>query len=178
MMKISIKKATTDEGYILRCCEKVFSENNKPEPTRIVGVPMRMVFESLIWDIGEQLRKYLSTTPPKEDTLALLSQIIEVIKTSKYRSGRESFVMLLHFFKKNRLVIEVLKDGLHDTFLYGHSVRELNKMKLYIGGERMTKLYDSEQPAWIKKELKKNIERACFFKKNSSTLSCELWLFL
>lgn len=159
-MKISFKKAIANDGYILACCEKVFSENNSLEPFVIEGLPIRMAFESIIWDIGEQLRTHLNTIPKNEMSLILLNQIIEVIKTDKYRTGRESFVMLMHFFKGSPLPSIVLEDLLYDSSLYGYSVREMNKMKYYIGGKKIAELYDSEKTSWIKKELKINLERS------------------
>lgn len=159
-MKFSIKRAIADDGYILSFCEQLFLEHNQPEPVCIKGLPARMMFESEIWHIGEQLRQYLNTRPGNKNNNILLSQIIEVIKTRQYKSGRESFVMLLHFFKEHASVTEVLINLLHDDCLYGHAVRELNQMKIYIGGEKITELFHAEKTAWIKKELKKNFERS------------------
>lgn len=157
-MIFSIKKASVDGRYIPSLCEKIFLEHNIQESTQIKGMPVRMIFESKIWAVGELLRQDLRSNPIYRNNNTLLTQIIEIVKITKYRSGRESFVMLFHLFGNSMAVKEILIDLLYDEVLYGYSVREMNKMKLYIGGDRIKELLQVEKTAWKKKELKKNID--------------------
>lgn len=109
------------------------------------------------WRTAKNISKCYS---PKEVNYTLINQTIEIFKTDKYRTGRERFVMLVHFFEGSPLASTVLEDLLYDNSLYGHSVRELNKMKHYVGGKKIAELYNSEETPWIKRGLKINLEKS------------------
>ncbi|MGI5172407.1 hypothetical protein H0R92_02215 [Treponema sp. OMZ 840] len=90
----------------------------------------------------------------------LLQEILTIVQTKKYRKGRESFVMLLHYFSDIPSIVNVLGILLEDNDLYGFAVKELNKLKFYRYTEKIKSLLENEKTGWIKRELKRNLQNA------------------
>jgi hypothetical protein len=146
--------------YLLEFCENIFNENSKKEEPAYKGMPERMVYESEIWMIGEQIRQEIIMRGKKADSAILLAEILKVIHTKKYRRGRESFVMLLSYFKNDPIVIEELGKLLKDEMLYGFAIKELNKLKEYKYVSDVSEILETEKNLWIKKEAEKYLEKS------------------
>lgn len=44
-------------GYLERCCARLVEENNCEETVVINNLPQRMVFETQIWQLGENFEQ-------------------------------------------------------------------------------------------------------------------------
>jgi hypothetical protein len=148
------------QGYLIEFCENIFEENNFREEPIIAGMPERMVYETEIWMVGEKLRQEISKLKKDEATPLLLDEVLKVINTTKYRKGRESFVMTLHYFKNSPKVESCLENLLDDKQLYGFAIKELNKLKIYDFTGKVRKISEKEKIAWIKKEIERYIKNS------------------
>ncbi|MCE8725424.1 hypothetical protein [Phocaeicola vulgatus] len=154
-------KAITQCGYLSDFCEFIYAKYNFQEPSTIPNMPPTMAYEPEIWIIGSNIIEELKKNPPKKrDFSILLNEILKVIKTKKYESGRESFVMTLHYFNKYPIVKEILSTLLDDKQLYGFAIGELKKMKCYNYTEKINKILQSEKTTWIKHEAKQYLKKA------------------
>lgn len=159
--KFKFSNAVKQKGYLTIFCENVFNEYNYREEPAFKGMPERMAFEPEIWIVGAELMQKLKEAKEniKEYSL-LLEEILKIIETEKYNSGRESFVMTLHFFKNNSTIEKVLISLLDDNQLYGFALQELNKLKLYCCTDKVAEILKNEKTGWIKKEAKRYIENS------------------
>jgi hypothetical protein len=149
------------KGYLTSFCENIFNGYNYKEEPAFKGMPERMAFEPEIWIVGaEVMQKLKEVKDNKADYSLLLEEILKVIKIEKYNSGRQSFVMTLHFFKDNSTVGKVLISLLDDNHLYGFALKELNKLKLYGCTDKVAEILKNEKTGWIKKEAKRYIENS------------------
>ncbi|UTC76963.1 hypothetical protein E4O04_02615 [Treponema sp. OMZ 799] len=155
-----IVTAFNKKGYILNYCEKLFEKNNYKEKTLFKDMPERMVFETEIWMIGAKIRPEIAKMKKDKRSDLLLQEILTIVQTKKYRKGRESFVMLLHYFSDIPSIVNVLEILLEDNELYGFAVSELNKLKFYRYTEKIKSLLENEKTGWIKQELKRNLQNA------------------
>lgn len=160
--KFKFPNAVMQKGYLLEFCENIFKEYNYREEPAFKGMPERMAFEPEIWIVGSELMQKLKEAKENQvDYTLLLESILKIIKTEKYISGRQSFVMTLHFFKNNSTVEKALISLLDDNQLYGFALKELNKLKLYGCTDKVTEILKNEKTGWIKKEAKRYIENSC-----------------
>lgn len=154
-----ITDACITQGHVSGYCETLFEKYNYKEKCLFEDTPERMVFETEIWMVGEQLRQEISKTKKCRVNQLLIKEILTVVQTAKYRRGRESFVMLLHYFKQEDSLIEkVLGSLLDDEQLYGFAIRELNKLKSYHYVEIVKNILKNEKITWIKKEAERYIK--------------------
>jgi hypothetical protein len=162
-------KLFIEDNYLKSICEKVFEDKNYKENSVFKKNQERMVFETEIWMIGEDIRQGIlkERKNKTENYLKILDKIIEIITIEKYRKGRESFVMLLSYYKNNNEVKNLLEKLLDDNKLYGFAINELNKLKEYNCINKITEIYNNEKNGWIKRDAKKYIEN-----KNRSTTNC------
>ena len=124
-------------------------------------MPEKMAFETEIWIVGESIRQGIIYEKKNKTNnyIKVLDDIIEIINTTKYKSGRESFVMLLSFYKNNKIVNETLKKLLNEKELYGFAIKELIKIKEYGYINEIVEIYNNEKKGWIKQIAKKYIEK-------------------
>jgi hypothetical protein len=154
-------KACTQRGYISEFCENIFRDNNFEEEPAFKNMPKRMAYEPEIWIVGSSIMQELKKLKGKKiDYSLLLEDILIVIKTKKYNSGRQSFVMTLHYFKNNCTVEELLISLLDDEQLYGFAIKELMKLKLYCCIDKVSEILKTEKMAWIKKEAELYIKNS------------------
>ncbi|MEB3005247.1 hypothetical protein [Capnocytophaga sp. G2] len=149
------------QGYLSGYCESLFEKYNYKEKCLLEDMPERMVFETEIWMVGEQLRQEIAKTKKYRINQLLIKEILIVIQTVKYRRGRESFVMLLHYFKKeNDLIEKILSSLLDDEQLYAFAIGELTKLKLFSYTDKVQVILSKEKISWKKKEAQKYIEKS------------------
>lgn len=147
------------EGYLSGFCEDIFRENDFKEELIFQGMPERMAYESEIWMIGEKIRQEL-TKLKKIETELLLAEVVKVISTTKYGRGRESFVMILHYFGNSPTVEKCLSSLLDDVELYGYAIKELNKLRLFTHVEKVREILQNEKTYWIKKEAERYLKNS------------------
>ena len=151
-----------EENYLINYCENIFEKLNYKEKELFKNMPERMVFETEIWIVGENIRQgILNERKNKTNNYTkIIDNIFKIIDTSKYKTGRESFVMLLSYYKNNNEVKYLLEKLLDDKELYGFSIKELDKIKEYEYVNKIIEIYNNEKKGWKKQVAKKNIEKA------------------
>lgn len=144
-----------EENYLYNTCEflynKYFSIEDKQELKS---------FEREIWMIGSEIIENIRKTKKKVFTDTLLRELLKIINQCKYGRGRESFVMLLHYFKKNPNIEIYLASLLDDEQLYAFAIGELTKLKLFAYTDKVQEILSKEKISWRKKEAKKYIEKS------------------
>ncbi len=144
-----------EENYLYNICEflfkKYFSIEDKQELKS---------FEIEIWMICSEIIENIRKTKKKIFTEALLQELLKIINQCKYGRGRESFVMLLHYFKKSPNVETYIASLLDDEQLYAFAIGELTKLKLFSYTDKVQIILSKEKIAWKKKEAKRYIEKS------------------
>jgi hypothetical protein len=155
-------KILSEENYLINYCENIFEKLNYREKELYKNMPERMVFETQIWIIGENIRQeILKEIKNKTNNYEkIIDSILEIINTNKYRTGRESFVMLLSYYKNSDKVNNLLEKLLDDKDLYGFAIKELDKIKEYRYINKIIEIYNNEKNGWKKQAAKKYIEKA------------------
>lgn len=152
IMRFDPRKAVEEADYLKTFCDHLYLENNCEEGYVIKGLPRRMVFETKIWQVGEKLRTELKDSAKR--TPILKNGIVAIIKEREYRRGRESFVLLLHFFLQDDDTIPLFEWLLKDSDLYGFAITELNQMGIAGFSETIAGIYAAEKTGWIRREAK------------------------
>ncbi|MFK8273036.1 hypothetical protein [Capnocytophaga canimorsus] len=142
-------------NYIYNMCEKAYK--NKYDLDEDQGLK---AYEREIWMIGSELLDFLKKTKKNKYSDFLLKDILKVIQNAKYGRGRESFTMLLHYFKKNPSIEIYLVSLLDDEQLYAFAIGELTKLKLFGHTDKVQEILSKEKVAWKKKEAKRYIEKS------------------
>lgn len=144
-----------EENYLYNTCEflykKYFSVEDKQELKS---------FEREIWMIGSEIIENIRKTKKKVFTDILLQELLKIINQYKYGRGRESFVILLHYFKNNEIVENSLAKLLEDDLLYAFAIGELTKLKLFTYTDRVQEILQKEKISWRKTEAKRYIEKS------------------
>jgi hypothetical protein len=161
-MKFKYDRIFEKENYLTNYCEDIFKNLNYKKKKLFNDFPERMVFETEIWIVGEIIREGIMNEKKDKTSnyLKIVEDIIKIITTEKYKKGRESFVMLLSFYKNNNEIENLLAQLLDDKELYGFAIIELNKLKKYEQVNKAVEIYNNEKNGWIKKEVKKYLENA------------------
>ena len=141
---------------IILLCENAFDEGNYLEPTQI-DYNKRMVFETEIWQIGELIRKKFLKRKAAISSPLFFDTISEIIQTKKYRSGRQSFVLLFGDFKLFEKS-DFLATFLSDEYVYGHVIISLLKLKNFKYCKEVKDILEQEATGWIKQKGKKYLE--------------------
>ena len=154
-------KIISEEKYIINYCNEIFEKLNYKKNIFYKGMPEKMAFETEIWIVGESIRQGIINEKKNKTNnyLKIIDDIIEIINTCKFKSGRESFVMLLSFYKNNEIVNETLVKLLNENELYGFAIKELDKIKEYGYINEIVEIYNNEKKGWIKQIAKKYIEK-------------------
>jgi len=166
-MSLKFANIYKQKGYLSQFCENIYKEKYLKEEPAFKGMPERMVYETEIWMIGEQLRQEISKLKQKEITTFPLEEIMTIINTVKYGKGRESFVMTLHYFKSNNYLESYLGNLLYDNELYRFAIKELNKLKLYHYTEKIRDILKDEKTHWIRKEAERYIQNGLLLDKST-----------
>jgi hypothetical protein len=155
-------KMFPEENYLINYCENIFEKLNYREKALYKNMPERMVFETEIWIIGENIRQgILNEIKNKTNNYKkIIENILKIINTNKYKTGRESFVMLLSYYKNDNGVKNLLEKLLDDKELYGFAIKELDKIKEYRYINKIIEIYNNERNGWKKQAAKKYIEKA------------------
>jgi hypothetical protein len=157
--KIEIQKIYTETGYLYNYCEKIFLLKNYLEDKLFKDFPDRMVFETSIWMIGSFIEQEIRKNKKILNNL-LFEEVKKIIQTKKYLTGRQGFVMLLHYFKKNISEIdEMIENMLKDKYIYGFVISEMIKLKLFSYKKEVQSILEEEETGWIKKKAKKYLEK-------------------
>lgn len=160
--RLKLKDVHTKKEYLSEYCESLYKKYNYKEEIQYKGMPERMAFETEIWMVGEKIRKDIEKNKFKKIELnkVLISETVKIIQTKKYQRGRESFVMLLHYFKNNPVIENLLETLLIDEQLRGFVIIELNKLKLYNCVNQIQEILEYEKISWIKKEAQRYIRNS------------------
>jgi hypothetical protein len=155
-------KMFSEENYLINYCENIFEKLNYKEKELYKNMPERMVFETEIWIIGENIRQGILNEIKNKtnDYKKIIENIFKIINTNKYKTGRESFVMLLSYYKNDNEVKNLLERLLDNKELYGFAIKELDKIKEYRYINKIIEIYNNEKNGWKKQAARKYIEKA------------------
>ena len=118
-------------------------------------------FEREIWMIGSEIIDNIRRKKEKRILTDILSEeLLKVIKEDKFGRGRESFVMLLHYFKNNPKVESSLAELLNDEQLYAFAIDELTKLKIFKYVDKVQNFLLEEKISWRRKVEKRYIEKS------------------
>lgn len=119
-------------------------------------------FEREIWMIGSELIDNIRKTRTKKKILTdiLLEELLKIVREYKFGRGRESFVMLLHYFKNNPKVESSLAELLDDEQLYAFAIDELTKLKVFKYIDKVQNFLLEEKISWRRKVEKRYIEKS------------------
>ena len=114
-------------------------------------------FEREIWMIGSELIDNIRKTRTKKKILTdiLLEELLKIVREYKFGRGRESFVMLLHYFKNNPKVESSLAELLNDEQLYAFAILKIFK---YI--DKVQNFLLEEKIYWRRKVEKRYIGKS------------------
>jgi hypothetical protein len=160
--EFSYSKLFSQENYLVNFCMNIFEKLNYKEDKIYKNMPERMMFETEIWIVGEEIRQGIinENRNKTNNYLKILEDIFKIINTNEYKAGRESFIMLLSYYKNNDNVKRILGGLLDDKDLNGFAIGELLKIKEYGYINKALEIYNTEKPGWKKQMAKKYIERA------------------
>lgn len=144
-----------EENYLYDTCELLYNKYFNFEDKQELKS-----FEREIWMVGSEIIEYIRKTKKKIFTDTLLQELLKIINQCKYERGRESFVMLLHYFKENPNIETYISSLLDDEQLCAFAIGELTKLKLFSYTDKVQAILSKEKIAWKKKEAKRYIERS------------------
>jgi hypothetical protein len=160
--KFKYEKTFEENNYLINFCENIFNKLNYKEKQLYKEIPERMVFETEIWIVGSRILEGIKDEIKNKTNnyLKILEDIIKIINTKKYKKGRESFVMLLSYYKNNNDVKYLLEKLLEDKELYGFAISEMIKLKEYNHIDKIMEINKTQNNGWIKSKIRKYIEKA------------------
>ena len=85
---------------------------------------------------------------------------MKIIEEDRFGRGRESFVMLLHYFKNNPNIETCLATLLDDEQLYAFAIDELTKLKIFKYVDKVQNFLLEEKISWRRKVEKRYIEKS------------------
>lgn len=113
-------------------------------------------FEHQLWDIGEEIRQFLSANKNKLNELQI-ERILEICLDKRAKRGRQSFVMLLgrkmYCCYANRIVTLLTDDDVD-----GQVIDTLYKMGAK-GYEEQIEPFLTHNRTWIRNEAKRYIQK-------------------
>ena len=154
MNRINPDKVTS-ANYLSSLCERIYTAFFRSEDDKLLKS-----FEREIWMVGSEVLEVFKKTPRISLSEDLLQEILHIINQKKYGRGRESFVMLLHYFKNKPQVDYCLSALLEEPILYGFAIGELQKLKLFSYLVKVQDILANEKKSWIRQAAKKYIEKA------------------
>lgn len=132
-------------------------EKNLPPMKQFIDVPEWHDYEYKIWNNGEQIRQILLEHKNLRKDKSLLNLFLTVALNRNAKRGRQSFIMLFEY-KHCAEYADLLVKQIDDTFVSGHIIEVLNKMKT---GQYVSFVmpYTTDKIAWIRNQAKKYVNR-------------------
>jgi hypothetical protein len=123
----------------------------------VLGRPMPRTEarETQLWQLGEQIRHLLASSPVLRRDEALGRQFLEISLDRRGGIGRQSFMMLLGFTSFAGLA-EELTSELGDDDVCGHVVWALYRAKVR-GQSAKVRLLCNHERTWIRKEASRYV---------------------
>ena len=154
MDRININKIQ-EKDYLYNSCnlyyDKYFNLDDKGQLKS---------FEREIWMIGSEIIDNIKKIENKNLTDTLSEELLKVIEKDKFGRGRESFVMLLHYFKNNPNIETCLATLLDDEQLYAFAIDELTILKNFKYVDKVQKFLSEEKVPWRRKVAERYIKKS------------------
>ena len=156
MDRININKIQ-EKDYLYNSCnlyyDKYFNSDDKGQLKS---------FEREIWMIGSEIIDNIKRKKIEKKILTdtLSEELLKVIEEDRFGRGRESFVMLLHYFKNNPNIETCLATLLDDEQLYAFAIDELMKLKVFKYTDKVQNFLLEEKISWRRKVEKRYIEKS------------------
>lgn len=135
-------------------------ESHLPDLDPIDGypdVPKWHKFENRIWEVGENIRQLMNSSPRLRSDVDLQDRYIEIAKKKHAKRGRQSFIMLLAY-KVCTTRSEELVSELNDPFVSGQVIYMWRKMQTALYVEDVSP-FINDPKKWIRDEAKKYIDK-------------------
>ena len=136
--------------------EDLYNSYNIRETNEYVKVGT-MQFESEIWILGENFRLFLKKNKRLKTDSVFENALWKIILEKKYKTGRQSFVLLLSDLKISN-ESKKMAGCLNDIDIYGHIISVLLKLKDFSYYKEVKQIYEEEKKGWIKQKCKKYID--------------------
>ena len=156
MDRININKIQ-EKDYLYNSCnlsyDKYFNSDDKGQLKS---------FEREIWMIGSEIIDNIKRKKIEKKILTdtLSEELLKIIEEDRFGRGRESFVMLLHYFKNNPNIETCLATLLDDEQLYAFAIDELTKLKIFKYVDKVQNFLLEEKISWRRKVEKRYIEKS------------------
>ena len=146
-----------EKDYLYNSCNLLYNGYFNPDDKEKLKS-----FEREIWMIGSELIDNIRKTRIKKKILTdiLLEELLKIVRDYKFGRGRESFVMLLHYFNNNPNVVSCLEELLDDELLYAFAIDELTKLKVFKYADKVQNFLLEEKISWRRKVEKRYIEKS------------------
>ena len=146
-----------EKDYLYNSCNLLYNRYFNPDDKEKLKS-----FEREIWMIGSELIDNIRKTRIKKKILTdtLLEELLKIVRDYKFGRGRESFVMLLHYFNNNPNVVSCLEELLDDELLYAFAIDELMKLKVFKYTDKVQNFLLEEKISWRRKVEKRYIEKS------------------
>lgn len=155
MNRIKHYEKIASDNYLFNLCELYFKKLFQEDDNQ----PLK-AYECEIWMIGSELLEIFKGLKKTAFTNELLQELLKIINTQKFGRGRESFVMLLHYFKNQQEVEICLSSLLNDPLLYAFAISEMTRLKLFNYTDKVEELLANETIGWRRQTAKKYLEKA------------------
>lgn len=155
MNRIKHYEKIASNNYLFNLCELYFKELFQEDDNQ----PLK-AYECEIWMIGSELLEIFKGLKKTAFTNELLQELLKIINTQKFGRGRESFVMLLHYFKNQQEVEICLSSLLNDPLLYAFAISEMTRLKVFNYTDKVEELLADETIGWRRQTAKKYLEKA------------------
>ena len=156
MDRININKIQ-EKDYLYNSCnlsyDKYFNSDDKGQLKS---------FEREIWMIGSEIIDNIKRKKIEKKILTdiLSEELLKVIEEDRFGRGRESFVMLLHYFKNNPNIETCLATLLDDEQLYAFAIDELTILKNFKYVDKVQKILSEEKVPWRRKVAERYIKKS------------------
>ena len=156
MDRININKIQ-EKDYLYNSCnlyyDKYFNLDDKGQLKS---------FEREIWMIGSEIIDNIKRKKIEKKNLTdtLSEELLKIIVEDRFGRGRESFVMLLHYFKNNPNIETCLATLLDDEQLYAFAIDELTILKNFKYVDKVQKILSEEKVPWRRKVAKRYIKKS------------------
>jgi hypothetical protein len=110
-----------------------------------------------LWILGEGIRQLLIKHKKLKKSQAIVKFVDEIISTSGYGKGRQSFVMLLPYLK--HINADIISELLHDDDVWGHVVDSVYKLRDWRFIDDIIPLQTGAAHAWQRKAAKRYVDK-------------------
>lgn len=123
------------------------------------GAPDWLAFEMDLWQISEDLRRYLRRHSEIRGRNPILEALASISRDKRFGKARQNMVLILGEFGRGEFA-ELFGDLLADPEVYGHAIKALLKSRIFDYEVRVNAVLKSTQHGWIRKAAKKYLEEA------------------